>query len=62
MRKLKPGLYIDSNHALHIDVAEMLRAHGYALTEENERVLKETARQALEEAFPGIPITSEDAD
>lgn len=50
-RRLMPGVY-DSRQepgTMHIDLEELLRAHGYAPNEKNLAV----ARKAFEEFFPG---------
>jgi hypothetical protein len=37
MERIAPGIYLDGDHDLHLDLPELLAAHGYERTPENER-------------------------
>ena len=52
--RLDPGVYDDGAGGLHLDVAELLAAHGYADTPQNRRTL-ETELDAIAGAY-GIPV------
>jgi hypothetical protein len=56
MTRLGPGIYDDGHGTLHLDVPELLRAHGYAVTPENINTLGEMARQVAEQQY-GIRVT-----
>ena len=45
MKNIGPGLYVSKDQALHIDVAALLRLHGYADTKENRDMLISVARE-----------------
>jgi ribosomal protein S27AE len=47
MKRLMPGVYDDEQGGLHLDVAEMLVANGWADTPENRATLLEAAREAF---------------
>jgi hypothetical protein len=56
--KLSPGVYDDGRGGMHIEMAELLTSRGFAVTEENQRVLAEAVR----EQFPGaVLLEYEDA-
>jgi len=57
--RIAPGVYVDAAGALHIDVAEMLEAHGYTDTPENRETLSQAAREYAARHWPGTPITED---
>jgi hypothetical protein len=44
MTRLAPGVYDDGAGGLHLDVGELLAAHGYADTPENRHTLEDEVR------------------
>jgi hypothetical protein len=48
MIRLAPGVYDDDRGGLHIDVAELLAANGYADTDQNRAMLIAAVREAFE--------------
>jgi hypothetical protein len=57
MKKLAPGVYDDEAGGLHLDLPELLRAHGYADTPANRAALI----AAMSDVAPGIPLHTIDA-
>jgi hypothetical protein len=45
LQMIQRGVYVDKRGAMHIDDAELLTAHGYAVTEENAAMLRQAARE-----------------
>lgn len=58
MKQLSPGVYDDEQGGLHLDLAELLAAQGYADTPANRATLIAAAR----EAFGEIHLTDEPVD
>jgi hypothetical protein len=58
MRRLQPGVYLDSQAAIHFDLHELCVAAGYPPTKENADMIERAARAALRKAFGReIPTT-----
>ena len=57
MRRLAPGMYVNDSGELHLDVPELLRAHGYADTQENRDRLAEVARSEIPKLWPATKVT-----
>lgn len=57
IEKLAPGVYVTDDGALHLDIAEMLAAHGWADTPENRETLTRAAHEAIRQSWPDTPIT-----
>jgi anaerobic selenocysteine-containing dehydrogenase len=58
MRKLGPGIYLDSSGALHFSMGELAESLGVPNTEENARIIQESAEAAIREVFgTGLPTT-----
>ena len=55
MTKLAPGIYDDGRGGIHIAMAELLDAHGYADTPLNREAVIAGARDALSE-LTGTPV------
>lgn len=54
MEKIAPGVYIDNDNELHLDVPQLLAAHGY---EDNEANRQAVIRAAIN-VFDGVlPVT-----
>lgn len=51
--RLQPGVYAGSDGALHLDVHELLDAHGYEDTEANRETLIAAAREAASDLCGG---------
>jgi hypothetical protein len=51
MQRLTPGVYVDSEKALHFDLLELCIDAGVAPTEENAATIEKIARQAVCEAY-----------
>lgn len=47
MHRLAPGVYDDGDGTLHLDVPELLEAHGYADTPANRDTLIAAAQEAF---------------
>jgi hypothetical protein len=56
LKCVAPGLYEDDQGGLHLVLAELLEDAGWAATDENLRVMEETARELLGKEYPGVPI------
>lgn len=55
MTKLAPGIYDDGRGGIHIGLAELLDAHGYADTPQSRAAVVAGARDALSE-MAGKPV------
>lgn len=55
MKRLAPGVYDDERGGLHLDVAELLAASGYADTPDNRAMLLAAARDTF-----GATVTETD--
>ncbi|HWQ34868.1 MAG TPA: hypothetical protein VNQ79_18640 [Blastocatellia bacterium] len=60
LRRLDPGVYVDEEGALHLDLAELLAAAGIAASRENMTLLEQAARELVAERFPGVPVVTDD--
>jgi hypothetical protein len=58
MTRIAPGVYADEDGGMHIDVHEMLRAHGFDDNAENRATLEQEIRTIA--AAYGIPETEVD--
>ena len=56
MRRLRPGVYLDSQPAIHFDVREMCAEAGYPYTQANAEMLEQVARRAVKQVFGDIQI------
>jgi len=56
MKRLAPGVYDDEKGGLHLDLPELLAAHGYADTAEN----RATMIAAVHNLNLGIPVDETD--
>lgn len=54
MKRLAPGVYDDEHGGLHLDLPELLAAHGYPDTPENRATLIAAAKVS------GIPVHETD--
>jgi hypothetical protein len=55
MRKLGPGVYLDSKKAIHVCEREICDDFGVAYTKENSNIIEETVKEALAEVFGKMP-------
>lgn len=64
MKRLAPGVYDDERGGLHLDLAELLTANGFADTPANRALMIQTWRDwGAEQATPvQVTITDEDLD
>lgn len=54
--RLAPGVYVTEDGALHLDVAELLKAAGYADTPENRQTLVDVAHELARQRWPHVRI------
>jgi hypothetical protein len=54
--RIAPGVYADGQGAMHIFADELLKAHGYADTEENRELVIREARALMRSANPRAPF------
>lgn len=55
MRKLGPGAYLDAD-GLHFSTREMCEHFGVPVTEENQRIARETTMRAMREAGLDVEV------
>jgi hypothetical protein len=58
MRKLAPGVYVDTRNALHVSEREICENFGMPYTKENSRIIEETVEKVLRQVFGKVPQTS----
>jgi hypothetical protein len=54
--RIAPGVYVTADGALHLDIEEMLEAHGFADTPENRETLTRAAHEVVRRLWPGTRI------
>ena len=58
MQKIGPGIYVDSDGALHLDNVALCIAHGFPPTQENQAQIQKAAVQIVAEQFPQAKLTA----
>lgn len=53
---IMPGVYDDGEGGMHIDVAELLAAHGYPNTRTNRAMIAEAARDLIARQYPQTTV------
>lgn len=57
MEKIAPGIYIDNDNELHLDVPQLLQAHGFADTEANRNAVIRAAVNIFDGVIPSVTVT-----
>lgn len=57
MRRLLPGVYVDSQKALHLDLRELCIANGYAPTQQNADMLERVMRSLVSKEFGEVSVS-----
>jgi hypothetical protein len=54
-KNVGPGLYLDEENRLHVDVPELLIHFNVADTPENRDIVTEAALRAFRQIYPNVP-------
>jgi hypothetical protein len=54
-RNVGPGLYLDEQNRLHLDVPELLQHFNVADTPENRDTVSEAAVEVFRQIYPNVP-------
>jgi hypothetical protein len=57
MEKIAPGIYIDDDQEMHIDVPELLAAHGFPDTPANRQAVVRAAVKVFQDAGTRVEVT-----
>jgi hypothetical protein len=61
MDKIAPGMYVDSEQTLHLDIPEMLSHYGYEDNPVNRLAMVSASEDLLQEQFPEVRLAVTEA-